>query len=94
MPSNRPSPGNPHAGRQHAMLLGYLGVLLLALVVGYLPAAQQWESRWRDLGFRWLERWTPTQAHDGIVIVGIDDEDLKGFGVPAAMMHRELGAFL
>ena len=74
--------------------LGYLSVALVCSVVLLAPITQHWESRWRDLGFRWLASHAPLAAPHDVVIVGIDDDDLRSFGVPVAMLHRELGAFL
>ncbi len=75
-------------------LLGYFVVLVFAALFLILPFAQQWEARWRDLEFSWLASNFPVPAANDIVVVGIDDEDLRTFGVPVAMLHRELGAFL
>jgi len=67
---------------------------LLALVCFVTPSFQLLESQWRDQQFRFLSTTHPILDGEPIAIVGIDDEDMAQFGVPSALMHRELGAFL
>lgn len=74
--------------------LGLTVPWLLALACFASPAFQLLESQWRDQQFRFLANRYAIQDDEPVAIVGIDDEDMAQFGVPSALMHRELGAFM
>jgi adenylate cyclase len=67
---------------------------LLALACFVTPSFQLFESQWRDLQFRFLSLNHAVLDDEPIAIVGIDDEDMVQFGIPSALMHRELGSFM
>ena len=90
----KPAPMAIHTLDAKQSWLGYLFVVLVSSLLLLAPLTRQWESGWRDLGFQWLAAHAPLAVPQDVVIVGIDDDDLRSFGVPVAMLHRELGAFL
>ena len=67
---------------------------LTALTCFLTPSFQLLESQWRDQQFRLLATYHPIIDDAPVAIVGIDDEDIAQFGVPTALMHREMGAFM
>ena len=67
---------------------------LLALACFATPLFQLLESQWRDQQFRFLSLNYSILDDEPVAIVGIDDEDMVQFGVPGALLHRELGAFM
>ena len=73
---------------------GFLAVLAACAVLVLSPLAQSLELKWLDVQFRWWRSHHGIVADDRIRIVGIDDRDLEAFGVPLAMLHRQLGEFL
>lgn len=75
-------------------LFGFLIVLLLSAAAMGASLSFEWEGRVRDLTFRWLSVQVPVPAQDQVVVVGFDEEDLRQFSVPLALMHRPLGTFL
>lgn len=84
----------PHLRKNWINTAGLALPWLLALACFLTPSFQLLESQWRDQQFRFLSATHPIWDDEPIAIVGIDDEDMAQFGVPSALMHRELGAFL
>jgi len=84
----------PHLRKHWINAAGMALPWLLALACFATPAFQLLESQWRDQQFRFLSTTHPILDGEPVAIVGIDDEDMAQFGVPSALMHRELGAFM
>lgn len=76
-----------------SLRLGYLFVVLLALLVSASGLLSRFEWRWLDTQMAVLAQHSPSPAADPVVVVGIDDASLVEFGVPLATLHRQLGAF-
>ena len=75
-------------------IFGFAVVLLLAALLRTLINVADVESSWRDVEFRWLAQHAPLPVEDNLVIVGIDDADMREFEVPVAILHRQIGTFL
>ncbi len=75
-------------------IFGFAVVLLLAALLRTLINVADVESSWRDVEFRWLAQHAPLPVEDNLVIVGIDDADMRVFEVPVAILHRQIGTFL
>ena len=84
----------PHRWKPWTNAAGFALPWLLALACFLTPSFQLLESQWRDQQFRILSIDHPILDDEPVAIVGIDDEDMVQFGVPSALMHRELGTFL
>ena len=84
----------PHLRKHWINAAGFALPWLLALTCFLTPSFQLLESQWRDQQFRFLSIEQPILDGEPVAIVGIDDEDMVQFGVPSALMHRELGGFM
>lgn len=73
---------------------GFLAVLVLVAFYGISPWARRLDNFWLDNAFRILRQHAPLAGGEQVVIVGIDDDDLRDFGMPLAALHRQIGAFL
>lgn len=73
---------------------GFLAVLALITCYGVSPWARRLDNFWLDNAFRILRQQAPLPGGEQVVIVGIDDDDLRDFGMPLAALHRQIGAFL
>lgn len=73
---------------------GFLTLLALVAFYGASPWARRLDNFWLDNAFRILRQHAPLAGGEQVVIVGIDDDDLREFGMPLAALHRQLGAFL
>lgn len=73
---------------------GFLVVLAVVAAFGLTPWARQLDHLWLDSAFRALRHYLPLKGGEQVVVVGIDDEDLREFGMPLAVLHRQIGGFL
>ncbi len=89
-----PSPRSPSSSPFSLLVTGFIAVTLFILLLIASGALERAELRWLDQQFRWLARHAPLPSKDDIVVVGIDDASLSGFGTPIALLHRQLGGFL
>ena len=69
-----------------------VAAFVLALMLS--PLGQRAELGWLDAQFQWWRAKGAAVPDDSVAIVGIDDRDLAEFGVPVALLHRQVGEFL
>lgn len=75
------------------LLASYLSAMVVFGVLTTSTIFQPLEMRWLDMQFKLLRAMGHALPNDDIRIVGIDDEDLRVFGVPLALMHTQLGDY-
>ena len=72
------------------------GFVILALVMSVIAGGDllsRLELRWLDWQMNILAGRPVSTETNSVVVVGIDDESLRAFGVPLATFHRQLGGF-
>lgn len=73
---------------------GYGMVIVVLAAFAWSPLAGRLDRAWLDTSFRLLRTHAPLPVKDDVVVVGLDDTDLREFGMPVAILHHQLGAFL
>ena len=73
---------------------GYCAVVAMLAAFAWSPPAGRLDRAWLDSSFRLLRALAPLPVQHDIVVVGLDDADLREFGMPVAILHHQLGAFL
>ncbi len=84
---------SPSLSRRQAWS-GFLAVLAVVAAFAASPWARRLDNLWLDAAFRVLRLYAPLPGGDQVVVVGIDDEDLRAFGMPLATLHHQIGGFL
>ncbi len=95
-----PAGEHPHSAQPltgKALLPGFALVLLCILALAGSGVLGRLELLWFDQASRWLLQTSAATAapvaHE-VIVVGIDDESRREFGVPVATLHRQIGLFL
>ena len=76
------------------LLSRWLLPLLVALGVGGAVTLADLDMRWLDQALVVLSADRQAMTNESVVVVGIDDDSLKQFGTPVAIMHRQIGGLL
>ena len=82
------------AGGPRVAVLGYGGVLLLALVVQSWAGFQYAEWKLYDQSLRLLRSITHQPVSNDVVIIAADEESFRAFDEPFALWHKRLGALV
>src|SRR5262245_3289223 len=72
----------------------FAGILLLGGVTGALGLTAPLDLKLLDVQFRLLRAWSPQPVAHEVVVVGLDEDTIKGFPEPITLWHRHLGRFL
>ncbi|MEP6677778.1 MAG: CHASE2 domain-containing protein, partial [Betaproteobacteria bacterium] len=90
LPPESELPAAAAATRWPGATLAVLAIALAALALARVPVVRLVDLALVDGQFAWLARHAPLPAHDGIVIVGLDEATLAADPAPIALMHRTL----
>ena len=73
---------------------GWAVLVAVFAVLFWSGAFARLELAFLDQQFKWLSIISHSPAVDDVVVVGLDEDSLKEFGVPIAILHRQIGGFL
>ena len=82
------------AGGPRVGIVGYVGVLLIALIVQSWAGFQYAEWKLYDQSLRLLRHITHQPVTNDVVIIAADEESFRTFDEPFALWHKRLGALV
>ena len=72
---------------------GWAVLVAVFAVLFWSGAFARLELFFLDQQFKWLSSISRNHAVDDVVVVGLDQDSIKDFGVPIAILHRQIGGF-